>query len=598
MAGKAYAGFFGLPEGMNSGIDSKLIKDTAYARGNNVSVRGGFVETRGGFVQEYTFVTEGNCRGAGVWRLNSGDYIVAVIGNTVEIYSVETKVNYIFSPYLVSGTQCFMEQIDRWFCIQDGASRPIVFALDATDVPVVYGTTSPLVCYPVSTIMKYAHGRTHMVPLITPAGTPDPDVSPDVIPDDSSPAENGRTLFVSSDIRDNLNPEYVFRMGEHRAVSGGGAITLPLEAGFIGGMGLLRSAPTGTGVGPLVILGRDGVSAFDIAVPRSQWFSTGGLGQVLFRHSGTRSPWSVVELGDDLAYIDGTGNVRTLRYDVSALSGGALTNRPMSNEMRYFVETQSMLYLNRVSAAAWDNRFAWTMHGDADYRYKGIGVLDVSILYSLTASGEPPAYYGIWTGFSVYQVLQARWSNVERLYCVAKTANGFCALLRNDDTAATDPNDTPILSTIVTGAYSLATDGVATTTDVKRLDYADLWLSNIKRDTELQLYYRPNGYEAWTLMGSKTIHVPGGPAQYRRQVRISLDQSQAACNHVDMKPLNVSDRFQFMIRWRGWCRIEAFRPIASRVSEEDPDICAEDNSEGAELPVDTLDPDFDYEVTL
>ena len=596
MARDAYSGFFGLPRGMNSGISPLLIQASEFARGNNLSVRGGFAETRGGFVADFTFSTIGSNRGSGVWRLSLGDFIVTVIGTTIELYRIDMQQSYSFGPYLNSTGQCYMEQVDRWFCIQDGANRPVVLALDSSDVPYVYGTDDPLVSYPISTIMKYAHSRTHMVPVRMPQSLPDPTTFPTAVPTAST--ESGRMGFVSSDVRDNLNPEYVFRMSECRTVAGGGTITMPMEAGLIGGMGILRGAATGTGVGPLIVLGREGVSAFDVAIPRTQWFTT-NIGQVLFVRAGTKSPWSVIDVSDDLCYIDATGNVRFLRYDQNALSGssGSLVNQPRSNEMRYFIEGQDLAYLNRVSSVYWDNRLAWTLHGESDYTYKAMGVLDVSPAFTMAAQ-EPPAYYGVWTGFNTYQVLQARKDDTSRMYLVVKTAANKSALLRYDEDALTDPSSTPILSTLITGSYSFATPNVATVTDTKRLDYVDLWLGEIKRDTELEVYYRPRGYEVWTLMGSKTVHVPGGPAQSRRQLRISLDLSSETCNAVDQKPLNISDRFEFMIRWRGWCRIEAFRPVATKVTEEDPDICDTDNADDAVLPTDTLDPDFDYEVTL
>jgi hypothetical protein len=197
-----------------------------------------------------------------------------------------------------------------------------------------------------------------------------------------------------------------------------------------------------------------------------------------------------------------------------------------------------------------------------------------------------------------HQVVKARKSQVSYLYVWAKAANGNVHLLRYDDSAITDPNSTPIKSTIVTGFYDLATEGVATATDVKRLDYVELWLGNLKRDTLFEVYYRPRGYPSWTLLGSKNIQVPGGEPQSRRQVKIALDLSAEGCNAVDEKPLRISDRFQFMIRWTGWGRIEMSRAVGTVVSEEDPDICETDNADLVSLAPDTMDPDFDYEVTL
>jgi hypothetical protein len=150
----------------------------------------------------------------------------------------------------------------------------------------------------------------------------------------------------------------------------------------------------------------------------------------------------------------------------------------------------------------------------------------------------------------------------------------------------------------VTRVYNFALERVATVTDIKRLDYVELWLGDIKRDTEVTVYYRPYGYPKWQLLGSKAISVPGGAPQYRRAVKISLDQSSDACDAVLERPLYVSDRFEFLIRWTGVARIEMMRAVATKMAEEDPDVCEVDNAEAVEYTADTFDPDFDYEVPL
>ena len=594
---QTFAGFFGLPNGMNSGVDAKLLRPTEFARGNNVSVRGGFVETRGGFVSEYECGT--GFRGGKVWRLNSGDRIVFVMNQDVVVYDPNAGTATTLAGQFTAGTSwCFFEQADRWMVIQNGIDRPTVLDMDATDTPIVFGTIPPEVCLVKATVMQYLHQRLFMVPVNVPSLTPDPTAFPNDIPIDDPAAGPGELTFCAADVRDNLVPERLFRMTEHRVVAQGGCLTLPAELGFIEAMGLLRGASTGTGVGPLIVFGREGVCAFDVSIPRAQWLST-NIGQVLFEGAGTRSSRALVTVNDDLAYHDSQGQIRTLRYDKANLAGagGVLYNTPRSNEMKYWISQSDPLYFEEVSATFVDNRFFWTLIGEPGATYKALGVLDMIPAYSMSGV-EAACYYGAWTGFDFHQVVKARKNQVSYLYAWAKSASGAVHLLRYDDDAITDPNSTPIKSTIVTGFFNLAPDGVAMATDVKRLDYVELWLENLKRDTTFEVYYRPRGYAAWTLLGSKAIQVPGGEPQARRQVKIALDLSSDGCNAIDKKPLMVSDRFQFMIRWTGWSRIEMFRAVGTVVAEEDPDVCEVDNEDLVSLVPDTMDPDFDYEVTL
>lgn len=594
-----YAGFTGVPGGMNSGLDPLLLKPTEFVSGINLSVRGGFASTRGGFIIEKDHSdVSGAFRGADTWRLNSGDWQVLVIGDTVVIYDVDNGTRYTFpGMFTVSSSWCFFEQADRWMVIQSGGDRPAVFEI-LGGVPSLYGRDPTAVCLVQATVMQYLHGRLFMVPVQVPALTPDPTASPTAVPDPDPAAGDGRLVFCAADVRDNLNPEYLFRMTEHRTVATGGVFNLPAEFGFIEGLSELRGAATGTGVGPLLVFAREGVSAFDVSVPRSEWLTT-SIGQVLFRGAGTRSSRSIVPINDDVGYIDVDGQVRFLRYDKTDLSGagGVLYNTPRSNEMRYWIEQGDPQYLGEVSSTFVDNRFFWTLIGDSDKTYAAVGVLDTIPAYTMAAQ-EPPAYYGVWTGFDFHQVVSARKAQKYRLFAYARKAAGGVVFLRYDDDTTLDPLSTPIVASLTTKTFDFALDRVATATSIKRLDYCEFWLQDITRNTTVSVYYRLAGYSTWTLMGTKAISVPSGPPQSRRQLKISLDQSTTDCNTVTNKPVFVGDRFQFLIRIQGSCMLEAFRAVATVVSEEEPDICDTDNSNGLEYPVDTLAPDFDYEVAL
>ena len=600
--GRVFGGFSGLPGGMNSGIDVSLLKETEFARGVNISTRGGFAETRGGFALETTFPGAGVFRGAEVWRLNDGDLIVVARGSDLVIHNINTGEQWTVSnlfvdPAFVAGTNwCYLFQADRWMVVQNGIERPVVLQYTGGVVS-VYGRDPDTVSITVGTIGYYIHKRIHYVPVKIPNLLPDPTAYPYASPQLTD--EDGRTCFLSSDIRLDVDPKTVFFMAEHRTVALGGGIALPGELGFLEAFGQMRALSNSTGLGSLVAFGREGVSAFDVAIPRDQWLKTAS-GQVLFIGAGTRSSRAVVQANDDLIYIDTRGNVRFVQYDTAALSGGsgsgALYNTPKSNEMQHFIKAADPTYLGEVSAAFDDNRLFWSLHGEANRTYRGLGVLDMIPTYTMAAK-DPPAYYGIWTGFEFHQVLTARKNQQRRMLAVVMTDSGL-ALLMYDDSNVTDEGGVPIVSTIETGALSLATAGAAVATDAKRLQYVELWLGNIKRDTSVSVYYKPLGYSKWSLAGTASVSVPGGPPQRRDAVKIPVKEDDIGYDTITNQRLNVSQAFQFMIRVTGFCRVELFRPMGVVVPQPDPDSCAVDNAGAIQYPAEVLDTDFDYEVPL
>jgi hypothetical protein len=600
MAGKVYAGFTGLPGGVNSGIDASLIQDVECARGVNISVRGGLVETRGGFVVEGALDNRGAFRGAEVWRLDGGDLLVAVLGPDIVVRSFDTGQQWLITAGFQGDPEwCYLCQADRWMVVQNGIDRPMVLQYSGGEVS-LYGRDPAEVSLSIGTLGSYMHKRIHYVPTLVPGLTPAVPESAtedelNAVPDPTE--EDGRMSFVSSDVRDNLRPDWVFRMSEHRVLNEGGAV-MPAELGFIEAFGQMRGAATATGYGPLVVFGREGVAAFDVSIPRTTWLAN-AFGQILFRGAGTTSSRAVTPVNDDLTYIDSNGDVRVLKYDKSELSGasGILYNIPRSNEMRYYIKLGDKEYLKEVSAASHDNRFVWTLVGTSDKYYKALGVLDEVTTFSMAAK-DPPAYYGIWTGLKFHQLLQAR-KNLERhMFVVVKSATGI-SVLRYSDDEYVDPSDTSILSTVVTKTYDMATQGAATSLDVKRLQYFEIWLDRLKMDTTISVYYRPAGYSKWSLAGSRTLTVPsGGPMQARSAVKIPITEESIDTDPVSGQRLNVGNQFDFMVRWQGHCRIMAFRVLGIPVPQPESDSCEVDNAEAIQYPAEVLDTDFDYEVPL
>lgn len=532
-------GFIELRNGMNSGRNPLLLADTQCSRAINVSFRGGQAGTRPAYVKVPVSIPAGIFRGCGRWSLEQSDRLVFVIDYTLYTLDLSTLELREHAAFASDGTQCHFVQADRYMIVQDGVNAPAVLE-DVGGIPQL--TASP-VTLPAGEMGVYAHGRIHMVPLIVP----NTDVS-------------GRPYLISGDILQPLDPSTVLLATETEYLSEGGAHALPAEMGYVGGLGVLRNAHTGTGLGSVVALARNGVCAFDFSISRDLWKDQ-ALSQVLFYGPGCRSPWSVVSINDDLAYR-GLDGIRALRYAQSqvAASSGSLSNTPLSQEVDDFLGGDTE-WLSWASMAVNDNRLFCTC-GDTDQgNFKGLVVWDLGSAYYNGVQGTG-IYDGLWTGQEMGQVLSALANYVPRLFFFGISNELFYL----DDDALYDPENTPVEARIETKAYGFG-DYVTT----KRLEYAELWLSDVPITTEVKVYYRPHGYPLWKLLGTRTVTIPDGSLpQSVNRLRFTLDYSEQNCNPITNEPLYVAPVFQFAIQWTGRATIERFRAVCQPLQEQPP----------------------------
>lgn len=612
-------GFSAMTKGMHSGLDPLLLDSNGqYAYAVNCSTRGGYIRTRPGFTNLGT-LGSGKFQGAGVYALDEADHMAFAISGKVYVRNGTTGAITEITGHTLSitTTQVYFTQVYRWMVVQDGVSRPIViqesgglFSRVARDAvldgpPPTDAEQAPWIALPIGTIGAYAHGRYHFVPKLAPESLPELELSDDEsyytnaddVPVDS--AESGRACFISSDVLDVLQPAAVFRMTEHRSLDEGGCYGLPAELGFIHGMGAMRGASTGTGIGSLYVFGSRGVSAFEVSSPRSSigteksWKDI-AFSQVAFYGAGTYSPFSIVNLNDDIWYVDANKYLRSIYYDSTQLgsqgyAGSAQFNTTKSFETERWVALTEESYRPYISAAVADNRLHWTLCGG-----QGVCSIDFAQAFTAIPTEIPPLHEGIWTGFDFKQVVSV--GNV--LHAIVEQDSSVY-LLKSDRDAHCDPNDTNIESAIVTKMYTGYYNEQTWLRSQKKLSHVELQLSGITRTTTLRVYFRPNHYPAWTLLGEQTFNVPAGsPSQVRSYVKFSLNVAKATgCNPVSKEALHVGKAFQFRIEIVGRAQIDLFS-VAMPMQEEAPRAqCQTDNANMAAYPEEDFF-DFEYKVTL
>ena len=625
-----YDGFAAMTKGMHSGLDPRLLDSNGqFAYGVNVTTRGGTVGTRPAFAH-LGKVGDGLFQGAATYSLDESDHIVFCVSGRVVVRNGTTGALTEIAGRTMSATadRVFMTQVYRWMVVQDGVSRPIVveesggeFSLVARDAVLDPESQAPRICVVPGTIGAYAHGRYHFVPSVVPAElpslVPNEDQSayvnldkvpyPNALPRDqwgeeaepyAGDPETGRGCFVSSDIVDVLSPLSVFRMTEHRGLDEGGAYSLPAELGFIHGMGAMRGAATGTGVGSLYVFGSRGVSAFEVSPTRSSQNGQKGwkdiaFSQVAFYGAGTYSPWSIVNLNDDIWYVDAQKYLRSIYYDSTQLgaagyAGSAQFNTTKSFETERWVRRTSDGYRPFLSAATAGNRLHWTL-----CEGRALASIDFAQTYTAAPSEIPALHEGIWTGFDFARALTAN----DALHVVVRQGTEV-HLLRLDADAVNDPGGRPIEAFIVTKQYGGMYNEQYWYHKAKTLSHAELQLSGVSRGTSLSVWYRPDHYPAWTLLGTREFNVPSGAPQVRTRVRFAMNPAtMSGCNPATKEALHVGHAFQFRIAWTGRAKIDRFVVAAPVLDEAPRPQCQVDNAALAAYPDEEFQ-DLAYEVTL
>jgi len=527
-------GFIAVTAGMNSTAAPLLLGEQQFARGINVSTRGGFLRTRPGFTALAWQLPQGKFQGCEKWSLDSGDRVVMVIAGQVVVVDVTTAAVTTVAGATLSATQpCYFCQAHKYMVIQDGEHQPVVLE----SLGGVYTVVSSHQV-PVGTVMFYIHQRLHVATL-----------SPD------------RTSFRSGDIMKPTSPASVLNFIEDTYWAEGGATATPAEQGFIYGMSTFRNAATGTGVGPFLVFSRSGITAYDLSIPRETWGSVNSS-QVLFSGVGTRSPWAIVPVNDDLLFR-ATDGLRSVRYTRSWVGGGqgALHNVPSSVEVETWFQGDEA-YLRLVSLAFADNWLLTTVSGQNNTYFRGLVAMDVMPAYGL-AESSPPVYAGLWTGLRCCQLLSVDLNDAKHMLVVAEGPKVY----RLDSMAVTD-SGTAIESRVITRSFGFKSPYIA-----KHLLHVDLWLTNIAVDTQVSVYFRPSGYPRWFPLGvTRNVEAfPDGGAGYRRRLRFSLDNPGDLSDTSNQDLVVTGTEFQLAIEFTGNLMIERCLVSADELMEEPPD---------------------------
>lgn len=550
-------GFVTQAGGVHMGLHPLDLQPHQYARGINITVRGGMLSTRQKFV-EHVSIHPGRILGYGLWSLNSGDRIVLAYADGIRIVNLATGGTTLVAGFASASDKIYCVQADKYMVLQNRVNQPIRLEEDGagyirTEIPT--GDTTP-----VGSVMAYGHGRLFVVPN-TVRGT----------------TESGRRFIEAGDVILPTNPARIFSNTEGQYLNEGGAMGFPAELGFIQAMTFLRAAETGTGVGALIVFCRHGSGAFQVNVPRAAWKDQ-DIGQVLFIDVDMRSPDSLVHVNGDI-YFRSADGWRSLRYTVSQASGqGGLANVPQTAEIGPELAAESEEGIAAAAGAYADNRLMVLTGAESHTSYgtvfRRVAVADFALAYSMSGV-QPAVWEGMYSGPLFRGVVSAHVDGTRKAVFIAYRADGSAGLYTLED-AVMDQGSSRVRC--VHHTRMMAAQSPAT---LKRIMAADLWVSGLRGQAELSVYYRADGYPYWMSMGTRTL-MAADVSQRRRWIRF-IPQQPLAVDPATKEGLQIGFAFQLALVWTGELKIERVRMECDTVPYRGPDYACNVETAATEL---------------
>ena len=564
--------------GRTQAVDAMLLDAAQYVEGINISSRGGLVHTRPSFAIHSTVTANlpaiTKFQGAALYHL-SGDTDRVVFGADGHVYSIRFDTLAVTDHgELLSATvdRFYFCQAERYMIVQDGdpltswanANWPVILhedtRIDQSDSgDATYYIADEDKRLPKGGPMAYGHGRLFVaVNYVYFGGQWSSDL--------------GRVGFVAGDLVLPYEIQSLLEFADVGYSLTGGRIKLPIEIGYIHAMTIQQNQMTGIGQGPLIVMGDNGISAFQINADATVWGDM-DLGAVLFRGPGCRSPHSLVHRNADMFYRS-TDGIRSLQAAVREKQADALTNESLAAEIADLLNYDTFATLPLVSAACVNNRLFMTVKPESGV-FKGLAVLDLLPVNSVRGQ-LAPVWDGVWQGLDFHQILSVEWEDAEVLCGFCKDESGTTKFFYLSETQYNDNGNTsPQVCRLYTGYKTFKY-----VWSPKTLQYLDLWVSDLKGDVEITAYYKTDRHPLWVQMTSGTVSSgTGGLNQQRSNVRLTVDAVVA--DEIMDRSLRHGWALQFCIQWTGHMKLDRAY-VTADAEKEHPSIILSGRSETGE----------------
>jgi len=564
-----------LAGGVSSGIEPDQIREDQAAWAANGSLKNGRFHVRPPIKERLT-LPSGNVQGADVFESETGHLVAVIEGYLYRINVDNEEFSYerVDTEYQGSTTPLtvWSEMTPGYMVFQNNIDAPIIY--DGGGARRAGPTEVPK-----GRMMAYGNGRLAV-------------------------AISDRILAFG-DIAGTSEDSHL-KFTETNFLLGGGTFTLK---GKITGMGYLPSNDDTTGYGPLLVGGIDWMNAFQSNITdRDLWQNAQGFNSTLFRTIGFLSRDSIVEVNQDLYFRDGEGHVRSIRQAVADIQDAGLT--PMSREMRKLFDYESEDLLHDCPAIYFENRLlvgaSPYLKGQCRTGYKDIAALSFSTVETMRGK-TPPAWEGEWEGVYLTKMVEGKFRNKSRAFIIGHHPDGSNRLYE------IERGDTPSYADIYQGEQgSIETSQIKGYLDTrqftfnseftkKRVERLDLWTSDIRGGSTIEVYFRTDNNQEWNLWDSfaadadmeyedGTFPVPDWvPLRSRSQ---SSRKTLTPDNYFsEGEPRDISFfTLQIRLRVTGSVQIDRLLLHATQLSQEQ--YSADNDLEEAKNPISFMDTEY------
>lgn len=576
-----------ITRGVNSGLPPVSLGRDQLAWAVNATFRNGYAQPRPGITRCILDLdnldtpanfTTGIYQGAiGFERRNQ--LVVTIGGRLYRIDPDTWTVTDISTTDLNPSNRyrAWLAEAEDFIIIQDGQSAPWFYDGSVTRRSDTFGIGGRRQV-PAGTAMVFSSGR-----LLTCLQD-----NRQFVVGDLTGADSGTVQYAYRDS--------VLYLTENDTLDGGGAFSVPINAGELTAFRPIAQIDTSTGQGPTQVFTTGGVFSLNAPTDRTAWATvTFPIGTVSMISGGSTSDRATVNVNGDLWFrsLDGIRSFMVARRDFNTW-----VNTPMSQEVTRALATDDRNLLGYASAAVFDNRLLMTVNPyrvwDHGICHRGLVVLDFAPVAYLNVR-TPPAWEGLWTGVQVLQVLSCTLSGRERCFIFGYDETQGIQLweISKDRVGDSDGvNDFPIEWSPETCGLNFPRrdqpSPVLPGSDLQRLENGQLFVDEIQGTVTFTLSYRADqdpcwhDWHSWSVCATDTLCPDFGsqecitPQVYERQYRqpFRLPNLAYACDPSTNKPYNVGAEFQVKLAITGQCRLKRLEVIAYDQQEDANGQCA------------------------
>jgi hypothetical protein len=397
-------------------------------------------------------------------------------------------------------------------------------------------------------------------------------------------------------------PEYdfqdsVLQENDNTFLNSGGNFTARSDMGEIRAMVVPRMLDTSLGQGPLQVMCERGCLSFNAPVDATQWKNT--TYPILTESQldyGAKGARFAVNVNGDIIFrsTEGFHSFKLARADFQKW-----LNTPISMEVDEIIEGDPEDLLFYGCGVLFDSRVIGTTFPrptQGGIVHDGLVALDMNLVATLRQRADP-AWEGLWTGLQVLQIQKGTFAGTERCFMFARSISGMIELwelLPSATTEIWDNGDTPIVWSFDTAALDFNS-----AQDLKRLQTAAVWTSDVQETVEYVMQWRPDqhpcylDWHAWSDCAPiKQCVLPrcGTPKNLKPQYRpkVKLPQPPDICNGVNQSIYRDFFECQFRMQVTGHAEVRkvvfAADPLPEPFFEGCPLV-------GKCLPLDCCSPD-------